>query len=166
MVSNLAFYAESDSLETTEILGEYLGSCLRAPCVLSLDGDLGAGKTSFTRGLVDGVQQGEGDFVSSPTYAVCNAYETEPPIHHYDLYRLASEDDLESVGFRDSLDDAIVIVEWPTQVASVAALVDIEVQIRVVRETSRHLTATSKTKRGSEILSNLELGAWRDRVRD
>lgn len=164
MSSILSFYAESDSLEATELLGEVLGGCLRAPCVLSLDGDLGAGKTSFTRGLVDGVQQGEGDFVSSPTYAVCNAYETEPPVHHYDLYRLASEDDLESVGFRDSLDDAIVIVEWPTQVASVASLVDIEVQIRVLSETSRRLTVKSTSSRGAEMLEALEGAMWKTHV--
>lgn len=154
-------FATSDSPESTEDLAAELGALLSAPLVIALDGDLGAGKTAFTRGLVDGVFPGEGEFVSSPTWAVCNAYETDPPIHHYDLYRLSGEDDLESVGFRDSLEDAIVVVEWPTQVASVAALVDLEVQIRLVDASTRSLTLAARTARGAACLTALSAERWR-----
>lgn len=155
--------AVSSSPEATEALAQALGARLDAPFVVSLSGGLGAGKTAFTRGFVEGVQPGEGEFVSSPTYAVCHAYETEVPVHHYDLYRLSGEDDLESVGFRDSLDEAIVVVEWPEQVASVRALVDVEAHLRVRDESTRTIELHALSQRGLQALDALAGGWTRER---
>ena len=150
-----SYRANPDSLAESEALARCLGASLLAPCVLALDGDLGAGKTTFTRGLVDGVQDGEGDFVASPTWAVCHAYETDPPVNHFDLYRLSGEDDLESVGFRDALEGAIVIVEWPGRVHSVAELVDLELRLRVTGEFSRSVELMARSRRGHEMIAAL-----------
>lgn len=147
--------AHSCSAEESEALAASLGALLQPPFLLTLSGDLGAGKTAFTRGLVEGVHAGEGEFVASPTYAVCHAYETDPPVHHYDLYRLAGEDDLESVGFRESLDVAIVIVEWPEQVESITKLADIRATLRCVDDTERHIVLSAFTERGREVLHAL-----------
>lgn len=143
--------------EATELVGALLGELLRTPIVLTLEGALGAGKTTFTRGLVDGIQPGEGDYVSSPTYAVCNIYDTDPPVFHYDLYRLESEDDLESVGFYDSLTQGILIIEWPQKVTSVRQRADLALSMMVHDADSRMLHAEAVTPQTQHLLYQ-----WRD----
>lgn len=119
----------SRSPDDSEAIGVALGALLQGGERIALEGGLGAGKTTWTRGLVEGVQPGEGEFVASPTYAVCHVYATSPEVHHYDLYRLASEDDLESVGYYDTPEEAIVLLEWASNIASVRSAVDIELQL-------------------------------------
>lgn len=76
-----------------------------------LIGDLGAGKTTFAKGFV--AARGGGLEATSPTYTLVNVYESEPPIFHFDLWRLEDVDGLESVGYWDYLDDSgICLVEW------------------------------------------------------
>lgn len=143
----------SSSPEGTESIGFLLGEHLRtSPLFVTLEGTLGAGKTALTRGIVEGVTPGEGDFVSSPTYAVCNVYPTEPPIYHYDLYRLMSEDDLESVGFYDSLERGILIVEWPQKVKSVLERSDLKISLRTIDHASREIEVRASSERGLHLL--------------
>lgn len=150
------FKTTTQNIEETEELGVLLGELLVSDFCVTLSGDLGAGKTAFTRGIVDGVTPGEGDFVSSPTYAVCNVYQTAPPVHHYDLYRLEDEDDLESVGFYDSLGSGILIIEWAERIPSVAARADVRVAIRRTAAEVREFTIESATERGAEAVSMLK----------
>jgi tRNA threonylcarbamoyladenosine biosynthesis protein TsaE len=96
----------------------------RGPLVLSLEGDLGAGKTTFVRGFVAGlVPAGQAvPVVQSPTYALMRRYPTTPPVHHLDLYRLHQSgadplDSLESLGLLDALDEGFSLVEWPLPMA-------------------------------------------------
>lgn len=146
----------SNSPDDTEAIAATLGALLQAGDGVALRGDLGAGKTAFTRGLVDGVQTGEGDFVASPTYAVCHVYETDIPVHHYDLYRLESEDDLESVGFYDSLGEAILVIEWPEKVASVLSRVDLDVNLTRLDDTARSIEFRARTPRGTVLVNALK----------
>lgn len=146
---------QSDSVDATEQLAARLGATLQGSECITLHGDLGAGKTAFTRGLVDGVQEGEGDFVASPTYAVCHVYETQPEVHHYDLYRLESEDDLESVGFYDSIGEPILVVEWPEKVPSVLARTDLRVQLTRLSEDERAIEIAAHSVRGETCLDAL-----------
>ena len=87
---------------------------LQAPVVVFLRGDLGAGKTEFVRQFVHA--QNAGAAVTSPTFSIHNMYELAngTTIHHLDLYRMKSEDDLEAVGFWDLFSEpAFIFVEWP-----------------------------------------------------
>lgn len=145
----------SDNVEATEALAAQLGATLLGQECISLHGDLGAGKTAFTRGLVDGVEPGEGDFVASPTYGVCHVYETLPAIHHYDLYRLEGEDDLESVGFYDSIGEAIVVIEWPEKVPSVLSRTDLRVHLQRISEDERSIEIAAYSARGEACLDAL-----------
>lgn len=145
----------SDSPETTEHLAALLGATLKSGDCVTLHGDLGAGKTAFTRGLVDGVQEGEGDFVASPTYAVCHVYETVPEVHHYDLYRLETEDDLESVGFYDSIGAPILVIEWPEKVPSVLARTDVRVTLNRVSDDERAIEIAAYSARGEACVEGL-----------
>jgi tRNA threonylcarbamoyladenosine biosynthesis protein TsaE len=81
--------------------------------VLGLHGELGAGKTAFTRGFMAGLDPAREDDVASPTYAIVQLYAGDPPVRHLDLYRLASEADLEAIGWRDLyFSPGITVVEW------------------------------------------------------
>lgn len=109
----------SSSSKETETAGENLGKSLEENNVVALFGDLGAGKTAFTRGLVRGY--GIQCRVSSPTFAIVNEYkENNKTIYHFDMYRISGIDDLYSTGYFDYLDsNAVIVVEWSENILSV-----------------------------------------------
>ena len=94
-----------------ELAKEVLSGAL--PCFIALEGDLGVGKTAFTRGFVSVVSPASA--VRSPTFALVNEYrnrETSKVVYHFDVYRIIDDDDLYSTGFYDYLDRGICVVEW------------------------------------------------------
>ncbi len=101
----------------TEAVGAALGRILRPGTVLAYRGDLGAGKTAFTRGLARGL--GAADTVTSPTYTIVNEYLSgRIPLFHFDMYRLSDADALWDIGWEDYLDrGGICAVEWSENVA-------------------------------------------------
>ena len=107
----------TNSPEETEKIGAALGKILTAGSILAYEGDLGAGKTAFTRGLARGL--GCGDTVTSPTYTIVNEYlGGRLPLFHFDMYRLRSSDDLFDIGWEDYLErGGICAVEWSENVA-------------------------------------------------
>jgi len=119
----------TSSPEETEKLGAALAAKLKPGAVLAYRGDLGAGKTAFTRGLARGL--GITDPVTSPTYTIVNEYlGGRLPLFHFDMYRLSSSDDLFDIGWEDYLDrGGICAVEWSENVADAmedAILITIE----------------------------------------
>ena len=106
----------TNSPEETEYIGAALAKVLQPGTVLAYRGDLGAGKTAFTRGLARGL--GYTDPVTSPTYTIVNEYlGGRLPLFHFDMYRLASSDDLWDIGWEDYLErGGICAVEWSENV--------------------------------------------------
>ena len=104
------------SPEETEAVGFALGQILTPGAIVAYRGDLGAGKTAFTRGLARGL--GCGDMVTSPTYTIVNEYLSgRLPLFHFDMYRLRSADDLWGIGWDDYLDrGGVCAVEWSENV--------------------------------------------------
>ena len=104
------------SPEETEALGAALARRLEAGTVIAYRGDLGAGKTAFTRGLARGL--GVTEMVTSPTYTIVNEYlGGRLPLFHFDMYRLGSEDELFDIGWEDYLDrEGVCAVEWSENV--------------------------------------------------
>ena len=102
--------------EQTEAVGAALGKILQPGTILAYRGDLGAGKTAFTRGLAKGL--GSADPVTSPTYTIVNEYLSgRLPLFHFDMYRLASADDLWDIGWEDYLErGGVCAVEWSENV--------------------------------------------------
>ena len=128
----------TNSPEETEKVGAALGKILMPGTVIAYRGDLGAGKTAFTRGLARGL--GYAEPVTSPTYTIVNEYlGGRLPLFHFDMYRLASSDDLWDIGWDDYLDrSGVCAVEWSENVAD--ALEDaICVTIHKTGETSRRI---------------------------
>ena len=105
------------SAAETEALGEQLALRLTGGEVIAYTGDLGAGKTAFTRGLARGL--GITDRVTSPTFTIVNEYEAgRLPLFHFDMYRLSSSDELYDIGWEDYLArGGVCAVEWSEIVA-------------------------------------------------
>ena len=139
------------SPEETEQLGAALGRKLNPGTILAYEGDLGAGKTAFTRGLARGL--GAKDMVTSPTYTIVNEYLSgRMPLFHFDMYRLASSDDLWDIGWEDYLErDGVCAVEWSENAAD-AMEGAIRVRIEKIGDESRRITIE-----GGEFLADLSL---------
>ena len=107
----------TNSEAETEALGARLGAELAPGTVIAFTGDLGAGKTAFTRGLARGL--GVPDRVTSPTFTIVNEYEGgRLPLFHFDMYRLSSSDELFDIGWEDYLArGGVCAVEWSENVA-------------------------------------------------
>jgi tRNA threonylcarbamoyladenosine biosynthesis protein TsaE len=105
---------ETQNIEQTEKLGKSLGKCLSKGDFVALTGDLGAGKTAFTKGVAKGL--GIKDDVTSPTFTIINEYPGPVPLAHMDVYRLKSLQELENIGFDDYLDGYVVVMEWADKV--------------------------------------------------
>ncbi len=105
------------SPEQTELLGKKLAELLRPGDVIAYYGDLGAGKTAFTRGLAAGL--GIREAVTSPTYTIVNEYLSgRMPLFHFDMYRLSSSEELFDIGWEDYLArGGVCAVEWSENVA-------------------------------------------------
>jgi tRNA threonylcarbamoyladenosine biosynthesis protein TsaE len=97
--------------------GEALGARLEAPCIITLEGDLGAGKTTLAQAIASGY--GVSDTVTSPTFAIVHEYRApRSPVFHLDLYRLAGPHQLANIGWDDAISaKAILLVEWPDRAA-------------------------------------------------
>ena len=123
----------------TESVGAALAKVLKPGTVIAYRGDLGAGKTAFTRGLARGL--GFLDMVTSPTYTIVNEYlGGRLPLFHFDMYRLASSDDLWDIGWEDYLErGGICAVEWSENVED-ALENAISVTIEKLGEESRRIT--------------------------
>ena len=128
------------SLQTEEV-GQALAKQLSPGAVIAYRGDLGAGKTAFTRGLARGL--GIREPVTSPTYTIVNEYLSgRMPLFHFDMYRLTSADDLFDIGWEDYLErGGVCAVEWSENVWE-AMEQPITVTIEKLGEQSRRITVT------------------------
>ena len=129
----------TNSPAETEAVGAALAEVLKPGTVLAYTGDLGAGKTAFTRGLARGL--GATERVTSPTYTIVNEYLSgRLPLFHFDMYRLDSSDDLWDIGWEDYLErGGICAVEWSENVTD-AMENAIFIHIEKTGEDSRRIT--------------------------
>lgn len=128
------------SPEQTELLGKKLAAFLRPGDVIAYYGDLGAGKTAFTRGLAAGL--GIREAVTSPTYTIVNEYLSgRMPLFHFDMYRLSSSEELFDIGWEDYLNrGAVCAVEWSENVQDAFFGDEIRVRIEKLGDLQRKIT--------------------------
>ena len=120
----------TNSEQETEQLGQRLGRALKAGTVIAYTGDLGAGKTAFTRGLARGLEIPER--VTSPTFNIVNEYEGgRLPLFHFDMYRLGGSDELFDIGWEDYLArGGVCAVEWSENVEDALEEDTVRIDIR------------------------------------
>ena len=141
----------TNSPAETEAVGAALGKMIEPGTVIAYRGDLGAGKTAFTRGLAKGL--GCTEIVTSPTYTIVNEYlGGRIPLFHFDMYRLRSSDDLFDIGWEDYLErGGVCAVEWSENVED--AMEDpVYITIEKLGEDSRRITLE-----GGDCLADLSL---------
>ncbi|MET0363800.1 MAG: tRNA (adenosine(37)-N6)-threonylcarbamoyltransferase complex ATPase subunit type 1 TsaE [Sphingobium sp.] len=129
--------------EAMEGFGALIADKLRAGDIVALTGDLGAGKTTLTRGLLRGLGH-DGD-VPSPSFAIVQPYEAPSvrlPVAHVDLYRLESQGEVEELGLDEWLWDGALIVEWPDRLGSAMLAQALAIDILVAEDGARLLTVT------------------------
>ncbi|MDM7997019.1 MAG: tRNA (adenosine(37)-N6)-threonylcarbamoyltransferase complex ATPase subunit type 1 TsaE [Acidobacteriota bacterium] len=103
----------STSPEETQKIGAEIGRSLPIPGIVLLRGDLGAGKTTLTRGIAQGLGLADTSLVNSPSFTLVNVYQGICPIYHVDLYRLEGARDLYSIGLDDFMgSEGVTIIEW------------------------------------------------------
>jgi len=152
------FHYITKSPEETVRLAVYLSNCIQQGLVLCLRGDLGAGKTCFAQGLIHAL--GVSCQVVSPTFNIMNTYTTRLPIHHFDLYRLESEEELYEIGFFEYVEDreAVNLIEWPDRFMEILPenyiLVDFERMEG--NEQERIITFSLAGERDSKVFKELE----------
>lgn len=147
------FYLNEESA-TEKLAGQFAIQCNQRT-VIFLNGDLGAGKTTFSRGFLQGL--GYHGRVKSPTYTLVEPYEIgEWRIFHFDLYRLSDPEELEYIGIRDYFEqDCLCLIEWPEKGVGLLAEADLEINIEF-SGSGRRLIVEAKSDYGRDILEAIK----------
>lgn len=122
----MLFKSNSPS-ETARIASE-LAKDLRKGDIVCLNGELGVGKTAFTKGLCEAL--GVTEHITSPTYTIINRYDAPVPVFHIDAYRIDDSDEMYEIGFEDCLSDGISVIEWSVMIEDILPEKRIEIEIR------------------------------------
>ena len=128
----------TSSEEETELFAEELSSIIKGSDIICYFGEVGAGKTVFTRGLCKGL--GVTGYVNSPSYIILNQYTgKDNTIYHYDLYRISDAEELTEIGFYDfaGKENSITIIEWSEKLEDELPKQRIDIIIEVIDETKR-----------------------------
>jgi len=134
---------ESRSEEETRAIGRQLGIELTLPSVVLLIGELGAGKTTLTKGIVEGRGVAPGDEVSSPTFTLIHEYGDPVSVYHVDLYRLDTTDEVRRLGLDELFDrEALVLIEWGERFPEVLPQERVEIRLTHRGEDNRLIEVT------------------------
>ncbi|WP_281676974.1 tRNA (adenosine(37)-N6)-threonylcarbamoyltransferase complex ATPase subunit type 1 TsaE [Eggerthia catenaformis] len=134
--------------------GKRLGEVLEAHMVITLNGDLGAGKTTMTKGIGQGL--GVKKIINSPTFTILKVYEGRLPLYHFDAYRLEGTDD--DLGFEEIFDDeGVCVIEWAEFIEEILPAERLEISIEKKDDNSRELQFVSKGRKYDKLLEELEI---------
>lgn len=133
------------SEEETLKVGTSIGAKLKPGDVISLNGDLGAGKTYMTKGIAVGM--GVLDYITSPTFIIVNEYEGRMPLYHFDVYRINDIDEMYEIGFDEYLyGNGVCIVEWGKVVEELLPEYAIKIDITKIDDNTREIIVKDNGK--------------------
>lgn len=157
MKTNQLITLISHSPQETRSVGMRLGTLLLPGDVICLQGELGAGKTTFTQGLAQG--WGSLDAVSSPTFIIVNVYRraNNEQLYHLDTYRLESAPEAEELDIETMLMQGPLIVEWPERMQSVLPAERLWIRLEYLDDSERQLHFEARGKRAVELLERINL---------
>lgn len=129
------------SFEETIRCGREIGAALKPPLLVLLSGELGAGKTTLTKGMASGLGAANEEEVTSPTFTLVHKYTRGAPVYHVDLYRIGDFHDFETLGLEDVFaEEAVVIVEWPDRFRLRTEWPVMRIKLEHVAEDTRRIT--------------------------
>ena len=147
----------SNSVEQTRAVGSHLGQALQPGDIVCLSGDLGAGKTVFTKGIGEG--WGALETVTSPTFVLIHEHRRaadQVVLHHVDCYRLRGAVDAWGIGLEDMLHgDGILVLEWPENIQEVLPEDRLWIALKYTGEAQRHMTVSATGQRSETLLDVL-----------
>ncbi|WP_460597452.1 tRNA (adenosine(37)-N6)-threonylcarbamoyltransferase complex ATPase subunit type 1 TsaE [Geomonas sp. Red276] len=147
---------ETSSERETVELGERLGRLLEPGDFVALVGELGAGKTQFAKGVAAGLAVDPGTPVTSPTYTILNIYQGRIPLYHFDLYRLAGPEDIDSLGFEEYFDgDGACLVEWAERLEGELPEGTLTVSLSHAGGDARRIAFAAEGGRGAALVAGL-----------
>ena len=142
-------------LETTTALGKSLGPLLFPGAVVALIGPLGAGKTTFTRAVAEGLGVKNLAAVNSPTFTLIHEYPARLPIYHFDAYRLAKPEEFEGLGIDEYFGgEGVCLVEWADKFLELLPEERLEIRIERVSEIERKWVLIGIGERHEELVEN------------
>jgi len=146
----------SYSPQETEELGSQLGLLLQPGSFLALRGELGGGKTCFTRGVVSSVAPESAHMVASPTFAIMNIYQAAVPVYHFDFYRLTGDDDIAELGFEEYFyGKGVCVVEWSERLNELIPGDHLTLKFDYQDDLQRTITITSNGPLSKNIIQQL-----------
>ena len=139
--------------DETLAFGEYLGKLLKPHMLLTLNGDLGAGKTTFTKGIGKGL--GIKRIINSPTFTILKQYQGHLQLSHFDAYRLEDQDD--DLGFEEIFDsDDICVIEWAEFIADILPEERLEIIIKKIDEDAREFTFKAVGSKYEQLMEDFK----------
>lgn len=152
-----SFTFSSSDADQTRRLGQQLGTLAEPGLVVSLVGDLGAGKTTFTQGVAAGLHTPDPRLVTSPTFVLIQEYAGRIPLYHFDTYRLKDLREFVELGVEEYFQgDGICLVEWADRVESILPVERVEVTFESQGPTARIVQARSLGSRYDELVKRWE----------
>ncbi len=131
-------------LKATEQFGRTLGSLAQPGDIITLEGDLGAGKTTLTQFIGQGLMVPEECYITSPTFSLLHEYPGRLPLYHMDLYRLAGEEEIEELGFEDFLyGQGLTVIEWPERLGTLMPEERLHIELLFQGEEGRKIVLTA-----------------------
>ncbi len=144
----------SKSINETKALGARLAKLLRPGDNIALTGNLGSGKTTFTKGIARGLKIEKPEYVNSPSFVLMKEYKGRANLYHFDLYRLDSLEDIEYIGMQEYLDgDGVVVIEWADRMKMLLPSEYLEISINITAKEKRRFTLIAHGKRYNNIVS-------------
>lgn len=147
----------SGSASETEALGSSIGALLQPGFFLALRGDLGGGKTCFTRGVVTSLAPQSAHLVASPTYSIMNCYHGSTPVYHFDFYRLTGANDVAELGFEEYFSgDGVCVVEWSERLCDLLPSDVLSLEFEYAGEFKRRITITGSGQKSDYVIKLIE----------
>lgn len=143
------------SIEETERLGYIIGKVLNRSIVISMTGDLGAGKTTLTQSIAKGLSVD--DYITSPTFTIINEYVGRLPLYHFDVYRINDLDEMYDLGYEEYFySEGVVIIEWANIIEELLPKERVHIEIKKIENNSREIIIRAIGEKYLDIIKNIE----------